>query len=106
MRTGAWKFTSITRVDVGAGEPRYRDASGHARVVDQAVDPAERVGGFACDGFGAIEIGEIGGERARRGCVHAALLEHGVEPIGASGDEPDGGAACREHGGERGADAR
>ena len=43
---------------------------------------------------------------AESGAVLAALGEHGLEPVGAPGDDADGRAACRELRRERGADAR
>jgi hypothetical protein len=76
------------------------------RIVDDAVEPAERVPRVFGHGHRGVEIAEVDGPQARFGRVLLALREHGVEALTSASDDADGGAALGEHGSQRGADAR
>ena len=60
MRTGAWKFTSMTWATSDGVSRAHRRALRDAGVVDEAVDAAERVPRFEHDLLGALEVAEVG----------------------------------------------
>ena len=106
MRTGAWKFTSITCATSAA----VRCGTGMrvgmpALFTRQSTRPDSRAAWCTSASAASRSPRSTGHARDSGACI-AALGEHLLEPVGAPGDQPDGRAARREHRAERGADAR